>query len=161
MKWFVGALLLLLAALLLESSLLAYAMYVLLALLLLSRWLARSWIGSLSATRTCKQVTAEIGERVPVEVTITNTGGLPVPWLLVEDLLPQYALDKRFPRIKIKGKRLQIAMLRSSATLEMKYQIECRMRGYFQIGPLTLESGDLFGLHRRFRVLTEPTFLLV
>jgi uncharacterized protein (DUF58 family) len=161
MKWFVGALLLLLAALLLESSLLAYAMYVLLALLLLSRWLARSWIGSLSATRTCKQVTAEIGERVPVEVTITNTGGLPVPWLLVEDLLPQYALDKRFPRIKIKGKRLQIAMLRSGATLEMKYQIECVMRGYFQIGPLTLESGDLFGLHRRFRVLTEPTFLLV
>ncbi len=161
MKWFVGALLLLLAALLLESSLLAYAMYVLLALLLLSRWLARLWIGSLSATRSCKKTTAEIGERVPVEVTITNTGGLPVAWLLAEDLLPQYALGKRFPRIKIKGKRLQIAMLRSGATLEMKYQIECLMRGYFQIGPLTLESGDLFGLHRRFRVLTEPTFLLV
>jgi uncharacterized protein (DUF58 family) len=161
MKWFLGALLLLLAALLLESSLLAYAMYVLLALLFLSRWLARSWIGSLEATRTCKQLTAEIGERVPVEVTITNTGALPVPWLLAEDLLPQFALGKRFPHLKIKGKRLQIAMLRSGATLEMKYQIECLMRGYFQIGPLTLESGDLFGLHRRFRVLTEPTFLLV
>jgi uncharacterized protein (DUF58 family) len=161
MKWFVGALLLLLAALLLESSLLAYAMYVLLALLLLSRWLARSWIGSLQATRTCKQLTAEIGERVQVELTITNTGALPVPWVLAEDLLPQYALGKRFPRIKIKGKRLQIAMLRAGAALEMKYQIECLMRGYFQIGPVTLESGDLFGLHRRFRVLTEPTFLLV
>jgi uncharacterized protein (DUF58 family) len=161
MKWFLGALLLLLAALLLESSLLAYAMYVLLALLFLSRWLARSWIGSLEATRTCQQLTAEIGERVPVEVTITNTGALPVPWLLAEDLLPQFALGKRFPHLKIKGKRLQIAMLRSGATLEMKYQIECLMRGYFQIGPLTLESGDLFGLHRRFRVLTEPTFLLV
>ncbi len=161
MKWFLGALLLLLAALLLESSLLAYAMYVLLALLLLSRWLARCWIGSLSATRMCKQLTAEIGERVSVAVTITNTGGLPVPWLLAEDLLPQYALGRRFPRIKIKGKRLQIAMLRSGAALEMKYSIECLMRGYFQIGPLTLESGDLFGLHRRFRVLTEPSFLLV
>jgi uncharacterized protein (DUF58 family) len=161
MKWFFGALLLLLAALLLESSLLAYAMYVLLGLLLLTRWLARSWIGSLSATRTCKQLTADIGDRVSVELTVTNNGGLPVPWLLAEDLLPQYALGKRFPRIKIKGKRLQIAMLRGGATLEMKYQIECLMRGYFQIGPLTLESGDLFGLHRRFRVLTEPAFLLV
>ncbi|HTU89129.1 MAG TPA: DUF58 domain-containing protein [Gemmataceae bacterium] len=161
MKWFLGALLLLLAALLLESSLLAYAMYVLLALLLLSRWLARSWIGSLSATRTCKQLTADIGARVPVVLTVTNNGGLPVPWLLAEDLLPQYSLGKRHPRIKIKGKRLQIAMLRAGATLEMKYQIECLMRGYFQIGPLTLESGDLFGLHRRFRVLTEPVFLLV
>ena len=92
MKWFLGVLLLLLAALLLESSLLAYAMYVLLGLLLLSRWLARSWIGSLSATRTCKQLTADIGDRVAVQLTITNDGGLPVPWVLVEDLLPQYAL---------------------------------------------------------------------
>ncbi len=161
MKWFLGALLLLLAALLLESSLLAYAMYVLLGLLLLSRWLARSWIGGLSATRTCKQVSADIGERVAVHLTVTNNGALPVPWLLAEDLLPQYSPGQRFPRLKIKGKRLQIAMLRGGATLEMKYQIECLMRGYFQIGPLTLESGDLFGLHRRFRVLTEPTFLLV
>ncbi|MHB1422482.1 MAG: DUF58 domain-containing protein [Gemmataceae bacterium] len=161
MKWFIGALLLLLAALLLESSLLAYAMYVLLGLLLLSRWLARSWIGSLSATRTCKQLTAEIGDRVSVHLSVTNNGGLPIPWLLAEDLLPQYSLGSRFPRIKIKGKRLQIAMLRGGAALEMKYTIECLMRGYFQVGPLTLESGDLFGLHRRFRVLTEPTFLLV
>jgi len=161
MKWFLGVSLLLLAALLLESSLLAYATYVLFALLLLSRWLARSWIGNLSAMRTCKQLTADIGDRVSVELTIANNGGLPVPWLLAEDLLPQFALDKRFPRLKIKGKHLQIAMLRPGATLQMKYQIECLRRGYFQIGPLTLESGDLFGLHRRFRVLTEPAFLLV
>jgi uncharacterized protein (DUF58 family) len=161
MKWFLGALLLLLAALLLESILLAYATYVLLGLLLLSRWLARSWIGHLSAARTCQQLTADIGDRVTVRLTITNEGGLPVPWLLAEDLLPQSALGLRFPRLKIKGKRLQIAMLRGGAVLEMKYHLECLMRGYFQIGPLTLESGDLFGLHRRFRVLTEPVFLLV
>jgi uncharacterized protein (DUF58 family) len=161
MKWFVGVLLVLLAALLLESSLLAYAMYVLLGLLLLSRWLARSWIGGLSATRDCKQLTADIGDRVSVQLTVTNSGGLPVPWVLAEDLLPRNSLDKRFPRLKVKGKRLQIAMLRGGGQLEMKYHLECLMRGYFQIGPLTLESGDLFGLHRRFRVLTEPTFLLV
>ena len=161
MRWFVGVLLLLAAALLLESSLLAYAMYVLLGLLLLSRWLARSWIGGLSATRTCKQLTADIGARVSVQLTVTNSGGLPVPWVLAEDLLPRNSIDKRFPRLKVKGKRLQIAMLRGGGQMEMKYHLECLMRGYFQIGPLTLESGDLFGLHRRFRVLTEPTFLLV
>jgi uncharacterized protein (DUF58 family) len=161
MKWFVGVLLLLMAALLLESSLLAYVTYVLLGLLLLSRWFARSWIGSLSATRSCNRVTAEIGERVPVQLTVSNGGAMPIPWMLAEDLLPRHSLDTRFPRLKIKGKRLQIAMLRAGGQLEMKYQVECLMRGYFQIGPLTLESGDLFGLHRRFRVLTEPTFLLV
>jgi len=35
------------------------------------------------------------------------------------------------------------------------------MRGYYQLGPLLVETGDVFGLHRRFRVLTEPTFALV
>ncbi|MDO4557744.1 MAG: DUF58 domain-containing protein [Planctomycetia bacterium] len=34
-------------------------------------------------------------------------------------------------------------------------------RGYFQIGPLLLETGDLFGLYRRFRVLTHPQYLMV
>jgi uncharacterized protein (DUF58 family) len=35
------------------------------------------------------------------------------------------------------------------------------MRGYYQVGPLMLESGDLFGLHRRYKVVTEPHFVMV
>ena len=35
------------------------------------------------------------------------------------------------------------------------------MRGYYQLGPLLLETGDVFGLHRRFRVAGEPHFALV
>src|SRR5437588_5024692 len=108
MKWFLATLLVLLAALLLESGLLAYGAYVLLGLLLLSRWLARSWIGNLSATRTCHRaggdaprpaeegaeppppepggLALEIGERVVVRVVVHNNGALPVPWVLLEDV---------------------------------------------------------------------------
>ena len=43
----------------------------------------------------------------------------------------------------------------------MEYEIEFKMRGYYQLGPLVLESGDLFGLHRRYRVGTDPNFVLV
>jgi uncharacterized protein (DUF58 family) len=182
MRWFLGILLLLLAALLLESGLLAYAMYVLLGLLLVSRTLARSWIRHLSATRVCRVLgskeelpeagppgkenrvvgfTAEIGDRVAVRLNVRHSGRLPVPWVLLEDLLPRKALDNRFPRLKVKGKRVQIRMLRAGGTAEVRYQLECLSRGYFQVGPLLLENGDLFGLHRRYRVATEPTFLLV
>jgi uncharacterized protein (DUF58 family) len=35
------------------------------------------------------------------------------------------------------------------------------MRGYYQLGPLLVETGDVFGLHRRFRVMTEPSFAQV
>jgi uncharacterized protein (DUF58 family) len=35
------------------------------------------------------------------------------------------------------------------------------MRGYYQVGPMVLETGDLFGLHRRFRIVTEPVYIVV
>ena len=59
-------------ALVIESGLLAYAMYVLLGLLVVSRGLARSWTGSLHAKRACDATTADIGDRVTVTLTIEN-----------------------------------------------------------------------------------------
>ncbi|GEM_PF-80865 len=161
MKWYLAALLLLLAAFLLESSLLAYATYVLLGVLVVSRILARNWIANLSATRRCDITTAEIGDKVPVTLTLRNGGSLPVPWVLAEDLLPRSALEQRPPRLRVKGKRLMIAFIRAGGEATLRYTLECRQRGYYQIGPLVLESGDVFGLHRRFRVETTPHFLLV
>jgi uncharacterized repeat protein (TIGR01451 family) len=161
MKWFFGAVVLLLTALLLESGLLAYAMYVLLAVLIISRALARSWIEGISASRKCAQQTAEIGESVQVDITVRNAGWLPVPWVLLEDLLPQAALEQKPPRLRIKGKRLQIRMLPAGKEVKADYEIQCDMRGYYQIGPMVMESGDLFGLHRRYRVDAEPQYLLV
>jgi len=161
MKWFFGAAVLLLTALLLESGLLAYAMYVLLAVLIISRALARVWIEGISASRKCAQQTAEIGESVQVDITVRNAGWLPVPWVLLEDLLPQAALEQKPPRLRIKGKRLQIRMLPAGKEVKADYEIQCDMRGYYQIGPMVMESGDLFGLHRRYRVDAEPQYLLV
>src|SRR5438874_1567547 len=161
MKWFAGALFLLLAALMLESGLLAYAMYVLLGLLLISRLLTRSWINGLSANRTCDRETAEIGEEVNVDVVVRNDGMLPVPWVLLEDMLPAKALIENRNRLRVRKKRLKIAMLASWGRTTLNYQIEFKQRGYYQLGPLVLESGDLFGLHRRYRVGTAPHFVLV
>ena len=161
MRWVLGAAVLLLVALVLESGLLAYSMYVLLALLLLSRALARNWIGNLKAMRHCEHATAEIGAKIPVSVNLSNTGWLPVPWVLIEDLLPARVEGQRTPRLKVQGKRIQIRMIGAHKDVEIKYHLHPQMRGYYQVGPLVLESGDLFGLHRRFRVETEPHYLLV
>jgi uncharacterized repeat protein (TIGR01451 family) len=161
MKWFLGALLLLFAALLLESGLLAYAMYVLLALLVVSRFLARSWIGNLTAERACHRVAAEVGDTVAVRVNVRNNGVLPVPWVLLEDMLPGKAFAVNHPRLRVKRQRMRITMLGIYGETELAYQIEFKMRGYYQVGPLVLESGDLFGLHRRYRVGTAPHFVLV
>ncbi|HJT78756.1 MAG TPA: DUF58 domain-containing protein [Gemmataceae bacterium] len=161
MKWYVAALLILLAALALQSGLLAYAMYVLLGALLVSRLLARASLDKVAAVRTCEQTTAEIGDRVAVEVTVENRGRLMLPWVLLEDLLPGAALGGRSPRLGVKGKRLLMRVLGAGKQAVVRYKIECKLRGYYQVGPLLLESGDLFGLHRRYRVVTQPHFLLV
>src|SRR5207244_13306768 len=108
MKWFLGAILLLAAALVLQSGLLAYAMYVLLAVMVISRVLARNWLAKVRATRTCDRLTAEIGEFLDVEIAIHNSGWLPVPWVLLEDMLPRQALSQQPPRVPVKGTRLQL-----------------------------------------------------
>src|ERR1700687_6048346 len=95
MKWYVAAALLLLAALLLESSLLAYATYVLLGALMVSRLMARNWLAQVTATRQCTLTSVEVGAKVPVTLTLRNSGWLPVPWLLAEDMLPRPALQQR------------------------------------------------------------------
>jgi uncharacterized protein (DUF58 family) len=161
MRWLLGAALLLALALVFESGLLAYAMYVLLGLLFLSRILARNWMGQITAVREFNRVTAEIGDTVAVNITVHNSGWLPVPWLLLEDLLPAKALFESRQRLKVKKKRMKIALLLGHSQTHLNYQIEFKLRGYYQLGPLVLESGDLFGLHRRWRVGTVPHFVLV
>jgi uncharacterized repeat protein (TIGR01451 family) len=161
MKWFVGALLLLLAALVLDSGLLAYAMYVLLGLLLVSRFLTRAWVEHLEVKRRCDRNTAEVGDTVNVHVTVRNAGPLPAPWVLMEDVVPAAAGIVGKLYLQVRKKRLKIAMLGIGGETTLQYKVEFKMRGYYQLGPLVLESGDLFGLHRRYRVGTAPHFVLV
>src|SRR5690606_32128682 len=80
MKWFVGALLFLAAAIVFHLGLLAYAMYALLAVMIASRFLARTWAENFVAVRECNKLTANVGETVAVVVTVVNRGPLPVIW---------------------------------------------------------------------------------
>jgi uncharacterized protein (DUF58 family) len=136
-------------------------MYALLGVLLVSRVMSRVWSENLAAHRECYRLSANVGERVAVVITIRNRGVLPVAWLLMEDVLPMQALIFKPPNLGVDGRRIHLTMLRSNGRSTMMYQLQCNRRGYYQIGPLVLETGDLFGLHRRYRVATDPHFLLV
>jgi uncharacterized protein (DUF58 family) len=161
MRWLLGAIALLVIGVVFQMGLLVYAMYVLLGVMLISRFLAREWIENVTATRECSRSDAEIGDKVAVIVTLQNGGKLPIPWLLLEDAVPRDALLQRPPRITLEGKRVDILQIAAGAQKSLLYQVRFQMRGYYQLGPLLLESGDLFGLHRRFRVESKPTFVLV
>lgn len=161
MRWILGVIALLLIGVTFQLGLLVYAMYVLLGVMLVSRFLAREWIENVTATRECSRTTAQIGEKAAVVVTVKNKGRFPIVWLLLEDSVSKQGLLQRPPRIAIEGKRVAIMNLPGRKTKSLLYQVKFLMRGYYQIGPLLVESGDLFGLHRRFQIKTKPHFVLV
>jgi uncharacterized repeat protein (TIGR01451 family) len=161
MRIFVAVVALLVVAVAFDLGLLACAMLALLALMVSSRFLARSWINNLDATRECNATEANVGGTIAFNVSLKNRGGLPIAWALIEDMLPRGAMISRPPRLEAKGKRLAVVMLAPYGRKTLNYQLHFAMRGYYQVGPMVLETGDLFGLHRRFRIVTEPVYILV
>ncbi len=154
------ALILLAVAWLLNLGLLVYAAYVLVVVFFLSHIFSTGWINSVSAKRKIKQRVAETGDVVSVAIKATNTGKLPISWVLIEDMLHGAAPGTRGQGLEVTGRHIEVTDFRDGQQ-QMFYQLKCHRRGYYQIGPMVAESGDLFGLNRRFRVLQEPDYLLV
>ncbi|MGV3608576.1 MAG: DUF58 domain-containing protein [Planctomycetaceae bacterium] len=161
MLYVAGAIILLIVASLLNLGLLVYAMYVVLALLAISRLLTKTWGEGLIAQRRASNTKVKLGDTVSMLITLENQGKLSVPWVLAEDVIAPAARMFRPPALELLGKSIMICSLEAREKKTMLYQIRCNRRGYFRIGPLVLETGDLFGLDRQYRVATEPIFLMV
>ncbi len=161
MKWVVAILIVLAAALVFQMGLLAFGIYTVLAIALTSRFLVQTSVRQVEVVRRCSQVVADVGETVMVGIEVHNRSSFPIPWLLIQDVLPYRAVVGPQPALRISGRRVLMTMLWPRQKRIFHYQLQCERRGYFQIGPLLLESGDLFGLFRKFRLADQPTYLLV
>ena len=56
---------------------------------------------------------------------------------------------------------LSVLLIWGRDSKRMEYSMRCNRRGYFQIGPTIMETGDVMGLYRRYRVGTEPQYVTV
>ncbi|MFG0262678.1 MAG: DUF58 domain-containing protein [Novipirellula sp. JB048] len=129
-----------------------------------NRSLANHWTRCTVAVRHSGDVEHRIGARIEVEVTVTNHSRLPVVWVLVEDLLPAPAIQQAAvstSALTIEGDRIEVMMLWGGQSKSLRYRVRCRRRGYFQLGPTVLETGDLMGMYRRYRVGTDPQYVTV
>ncbi len=154
------------SALLLVGMLFGAALWVMAAvaagiMIAANSFLAKVWSTSTIAIRSAGDLEVEIGAAVPVEIVLTNRSRVPVLWLLVEDLLPRWATFHDPPALKVEGDRLQVILLWGDETRKMNYEILCNQRGYFQVGPTIMETGDLMGLYRRYRVGNKPQYITV
>jgi uncharacterized protein (DUF58 family) len=96
---------------------------------------------------------AFLGEQVLVQLTIRNSSLLPLPWLRVHESLP---IQLRAPNFY----RCVMSLLPHEART-LTYQLDCRRRGYYPIGPLLLSAGDLFGMASQEQRRTDDDALIV
>jgi uncharacterized protein (DUF58 family) len=141
----------LLVAVLLRVHFFFYLVYVFFGIHLFSRF----WSGYVLKVVQCQRRYTDRalpGDHVTVEVVLRNQGWLPVVWLRVYDSLP----------VQLKATSFRyVASLLPKETVTLSYELECRRRGYYQLGPLVLSSGDLFGLRTQERRIEQPDHLLV
>ncbi len=106
-----------------------------------------------------------VGEEADLTIQITNAKPLPLAWLKVEDELPaEVTLARgRLHRSYKPNRRLltNTLSLRFYERVRKQYHLKAAKRGAFTLGPVALQSGDLFGLRRHERVLEQFDELVV
>lgn len=105
-----------------------------------------------SATRNLRPGPYRAGEALTVTLTVTSSRVWVWPYLLITDNLPP-SLDLSEPRFVLN--RL------ARKSIELKYQIPELRRGIYDLGDLTLATGDWFGLMKRVRTVDAPAHLVV
>jgi uncharacterized protein (DUF58 family) len=93
------------------------------------------------------------GEEVTVGLTVHNADWLPIPWLEVHESLPVQLIAPPFHH--------EVISLSPRERRQFHYTLHCQRRGYYPIGPLTLQTGDLLGIVRRSQVEIAPEYMIV
>lgn len=106
--------------------------------------LARLWSSRSLTDLRCRQRFQEralIGDVVEVTLEVENLGWLPAPWIHVHERLPVALIVPPFFQT--------ILTLGPRGKREFTYVLACRQRGWYEIGPMTVSLGDVFGLTTR------------
>jgi uncharacterized protein (DUF58 family) len=127
-------------------------LYLLLGAFLLGRWWSERALASITFQRTFSK-RIFLGEIVTLEIEVINQGRLPVVWLKLQDLLPV--------EIRTSPSFQRVLTLAPHEHAHLSYQLFGRKRGYYNIGPLQLSSGDVLGLAKEKRFEGQTDYIIV
>ena len=153
--------LVLLIGMLTGANLFALGACSLLIVFQLTRFYADRWAGCLTVERQVTNPELKIGESMAVGLKLRNNSGYFIPWLFAEDLLSKRVTSQPNRSLDVSGHPAKLYFFRPRQIALMAYQIKAVRRGYFQLGPTIVETGDLLGLHRNYRVVSQPQYVLV
>ncbi|MCE5217780.1 DUF58 domain-containing protein [bacterium] len=111
-------------------------------------------LDGLTTERHCSLRQAQIGDECVVTVGVRNTRPTFLPWVVMEDLLGDGL------RVT-EGAASRATVMRPHGAITLRYRVRCERRGYYRVGPVLFESGDLFGLTRRYLAEAKAEFITV
>ncbi len=104
------------------------------------------------------------GEYLELRLRLVNRKLLPLAWVRVTDEVPTNFLETgQAPE----GTRPGFVQLERASSIlwysavTWRYRLKCLRRGYYPLGPLTVTSGDIFGLYPRSAVQPQSDYFLV
>ncbi len=127
---------------------LAYLLGVLMISSLIWSILSGNWVKISRQTRNRR---AQVGRTLDEQFIVTNNGFVPKLWLEVRDhsSLPAHAASRVVP------------LLLPYRTYSWEVHTLCSVRGEFTLGPLTITSGDPFGLFQTRKHIAATSKILV
>lgn len=119
----------------------------------------------LSYERQLSQQRVFIGEEFTIQITLTNKKPLPLGKVSVEDDFPESIevadadmVLSPYPETNTMRHATSMAWY---DRVRWEYTAKCSRRGYFRLGPVRIESGDLFGFFNSEATLRDQGYVLV
>ncbi|MCI0869296.1 MAG: DUF58 domain-containing protein [Chloroflexi bacterium] len=115
--------------------------------------------------RELSQQRVFIGEEVTMNVVLTNRKPIPLGRLRAEDEMPKSVNIANAHVVSSYNPESQTLCHSTSMgwydRIRWQYQFTCSKRGFFRLGPVHLESGDLFGLFSSHANIRGDDYILV
>jgi uncharacterized protein (DUF58 family) len=133
----------------------------LLLLVILSRLWSRYALRHLSIRLNVSRDRVFPDEGIELNLELENRG-LPLPWVEIELEFPyRLATGKRSPSLYTTERRRWVTAISRGQVISWQHTLEAKSRGDYQLGPLRLRSGDMFGLFPREMAMATSSSLLV
>ena len=129
-----------------------YVLYLFFGLYVLAGLWVRRTLGRLSVQRRFTE-RAFLGEQVTIHLDLANRSVLPLPWLHLRETRPLKLVSP--PTLE------RVVSLGPRERLTVTYTLHARSRGYYPMGPLRLNAGDVLGLAAEQRQIDEIEHLTV
>jgi uncharacterized protein (DUF58 family) len=127
-------------------------------------WLYNYWsLAGLEYRRKFDRQRVFPGESIKMSLEITNRKILPLSWVLFQDELPLNITAEEVqifpsPESETTGYFRSAFSIRWFERVQRTYHLHCQQRGHYFLGPVTVETGDLFTLFttKQKWLLREP-----